>query len=1406
MQMHGRTLLGLTLCVSLAVIAPLTRPTSAQAVPTAAPTAPAVSSPVQVWLTDVGANQWVAPQKPVAFQTQQTTNPLTIRVDDSVKYQKITGYGGALTDSAAYLIDQLPVAAKNTLMQKLFSPSSGIGLSMVRSPMGATDFTASGNYSYDDMPAGQTDPTLSKFSIEHDQAYIIPELQQALALNPKIKIDSTPWSPPAWMKTSGNMIGGTLLDNDYVPMANYFVKYIQAYGKAGIPISFVTPQNEPLNAPSWPGSYMTPAQEGKLVQLMGQAFEANGISTKILAWDHNWDVPSYPESIYNDPTTDKYATGAAFHIYSGTPTYQTQIHNDYPGKDVYLTEATGTILQGTNQVAFHDALDTWLIDATRNYSQGTMLWNIALDPAMGPLNSDTNGIGVTRGLVTIDPKTGGVTYNPDYYALAQVSKFVKPGAHRIYSNTFGAGSVDDVAYQNPDGSKVLVAYNDSASAQKISVADGTQSFDYTLNAGNAVTFTYSGPTQSGTTPAATNVSDPTHTFGFKSPGGTQTVTYDPQLIPLENSVVAGTSQTTYSLPVGATINTPGSTLDRSGWTVTSSASETGDSATNATDGDLASRWRTQFKMKSGDWFQVDFGSKTAFDQITLNNTASNAFDSVFQYQVYTSDDGKSWGAAVASGNGALGKTTITLPPQTARYVRIVSTAASFFFHWSIGEITVSGAPAETGTIQNPTTVPRGLQLQNWTATGGAKVTAVYNSTNRSQTFPVSPDGSYSYTLPGGTAALFTTVGLSGYPTPVVGGMTPTTGLPGYKITITGSHFGATQGLGTVYFGGVHAQIDTWSDRTITAFVPSGLPSGTYAVTVNGAGGQHAGDATFTVDGLGTPLSQSGWTASASVVSPYPTDVIPNMVDGDPSTRYSSGVGQASGQWVQVDMGKAQTFDTLALDSSTSTGDYAHGADVFVSDDASTWTKVAALTATGQQIEAVTFAPQTARYIKVVNTGTSGNWWSIGELEVYTGGSATPDYGIPLSRAGWAATASDNSPWPNDALSHALDGDLTTRYSSGASLTDGMSVKLDMGKAQTFDRVVLDSGSSTADFAPSADVFVSQDGTDWTKVAAIATGQPVEVATFEPQTARYIKVVNTGSSGSWWSIAEINVYTDGSAPVDYGTALSRTGWVATASNTSPWPNDALSHILDSDLTTRYSSGASLTNGMWVQVDMGQAQTFDTVVVDSGSSTSDYAPSADVQVSADGSNWTTVDSIAMGKPVEVATFAPQTARYIRVVNTGSSGSWWSIAELTVYSNGGTPPVGSTPLARSDWTPTASNTSPWPNDALAHLIDGDISTRYSSGASLTNGMWVQVDMGQAQTFDKVVLDSGSSTSDYAPSADIEVSSDGTTWATVASITAGQPVESVSFPAQTARYIRVVDTGSSGSWWSIAELNVYV
>ncbi|MFF9810016.1 discoidin domain-containing protein [Streptomyces coeruleorubidus] len=952
---------------------------SGNAVAAPQPKKASLGNSVQVWLTDVSADKWVAGQSDVLFKTEKTANPLTIKIDDSVKYQKVQGFGAAMTDSSAWLIDKLSNAERAKLMKNLFDPSKGIGLSLLRSPMGATDFNASGNYSYNDMPAGQTDPQLSNFSIQHDVPYIIPALRQALSLNPSIKIMANPWSPPGWMKTSDSMIGGTLKSEYASALANYFVKFIQVYGEAGVPISYISPQNEPMGTPSWPGMFLSAYQESDLIKEIGKAFEANGISTKILAWDHNWDVPSYPETIFGDPAASKYTAGTGWHIYSGNPTSQTLVHNDYPSKETYITEATGGVWQDSKQTAFSEALGTWIIKGVRNWANGVMLWNIALDPDLGPLNSDTGGIPMCRGLLTIDPADGRVSYNVDYYALAHASRFVKPGARRIYSNTFGDGSIENVAFQNPDGSKVLIAYNSGSATKTFSVADGTQSFDYTLDAGDAVTFTYSGPAQSGRTPAATKVSDPTHDFTFKSPSGPVTVTYDPALLPYQNSIRTGNNLLTYSLPIGASIQTTGRSLSRSKWTATASAQPDWGVAANAIDGDINTRWSLGHGTTSGDLFQIDLGSPASFNRIVLDTGVNNSFDYVTKYQIYVSDDGVDWGSAIASGSGGIGKVAVTLPTCTAQYIRVVSTAASGFW-WAIGDIEVYGSERGTGSITAPTAVSNGLQLKTWTSKEGSQVTVVFNGTAGSKSFRMSTDGSYTYTLPSGTSAMFTTKKLSSFPTPVFSSLTPEQGIPRSKFTIRGSGFGDAQGLGTVYFGSSYAEIDSWSDTSISAYVPKGLTSGKVTVSVKGTTGVDAGRSSFDVMDLGPALPRTGWTAKASDASQW--DAPGNMLDGNSDTRYSSGTGQYDGLWIQVDMGQAQTFDKIVLDVGVSVSDYARSADVYVSADGTDWTKVSSV-ADGQRVHLVSFPTQTARYIKVVNTGNvARSWWSIAEFNVY----------------------------------------------------------------------------------------------------------------------------------------------------------------------------------------------------------------------------------------------------------------------------------------------------------------------------------------------------------------------------------------------------------------------------------------
>ena len=223
-------------------------------------------------------------------------------------------------------------------MRNLFDPVNGAGISYLRQPMGASDFALS-NYTYDDIPAGQTDPNQTNFSINHDLSYIIPVLKQALQINPQIKIMGSPWSPPAWMKTTDSLNGGSLNQSAYPSLAEYFVKYVQAYAAQGLPIDAITVQNEPLNSTtSYPSMSMQPKEEASFIgSALGPAFSSAGIKTKIVIYDHNWDNTTYAKTVLANTTANPYIDGSAFHCYAGSVGAQNTVHNAYPDKNIYFT-------------------------------------------------------------------------------------------------------------------------------------------------------------------------------------------------------------------------------------------------------------------------------------------------------------------------------------------------------------------------------------------------------------------------------------------------------------------------------------------------------------------------------------------------------------------------------------------------------------------------------------------------------------------------------------------------------------------------------------------------------------------------------------------------------------------------------------------------------------------------------------------------------------------------------------------------------------------------------------------------------------------------------------------------------------------------------------------------------------
>jgi glucosylceramidase len=414
---------------------------------------------VEMWVTTASQVTLLQKQTGVlSFGTKTNSSP-NISVDSNQAFQTVDGFGYTLTGGSATLINHLDAATKNTLLQELFGAgANGIGVSYLRLSIGASDLSAS-VFSYDDMPAGQTDESLANFNLSQDTIDLIPVLKQILAINPNIKLMGSPWSAPVWMKDNGNSKGGGLLPKYYAAYANYFVKYIQAMKANGITIDAITIQNEPQHGGNNPSMVMSAVEQANFVKNnLGPTFQAAGITTKIIIWDHNCDNPNYPISILNDPAAKAFIDGSAFHLYGGDISALTTVYNAHPDKNLYFTEQwTGA--NGTFEGDFIWHVKNVLIGSMNNRSKVALEWNLASDGAYNP--HTPGGCTECKGALTVD--YGTYTRNVGYYIIAQASKFVPAGSVRIAAGT-SAPNLTTVAFKTPAGKKVLIVLNESTTA------------------------------------------------------------------------------------------------------------------------------------------------------------------------------------------------------------------------------------------------------------------------------------------------------------------------------------------------------------------------------------------------------------------------------------------------------------------------------------------------------------------------------------------------------------------------------------------------------------------------------------------------------------------------------------------------------------------------------------------------------------------------------------------------------------------------------------------------------------------------------------------------------------------------------------------------------------------------------
>ncbi|MBE8725434.1 glycoside hydrolase family 30 protein [Flavobacterium hungaricum] len=441
-----------------------------------------ITNDIDVWITKGDQSVLLAKQSGILGFNNTVNTYTNIEVDAAQKYQTIDGFGYTLTSGSVDVINQLNASKKSALLQELFgSADNSIGVSYLRISIGASDLSAD-TYTYDDVATGETDLNLTKFSLEKDKN-LIALLKEILAINPKILILGTPWSAPLWMKDQNSFVGGKLNTQYYDAYAKYFVKYIQQMKAEGITIDAVTPQNEPLHDKNNPSMYMSALEQTNFIKNnLGPAFKTAGITTKIIAYDHNCDKPDYPKAILADAAAFPFVDGSAFHLYAGDISALSDVYNAYPTKNIYFTEQwTSSTGEFGGDLKWH--LKNVIVGAMRNYSKNALEWNLANNTSFGPHTS--GGCNSCKGALTI---TSGDNFqrNVAYYIIAHASKFVPAGSVRIGSNI--SGNLQNVAFLTPTGSKVLIVENDGSAAETFNIKFNGKWAAVTLDAGAVGTF------------------------------------------------------------------------------------------------------------------------------------------------------------------------------------------------------------------------------------------------------------------------------------------------------------------------------------------------------------------------------------------------------------------------------------------------------------------------------------------------------------------------------------------------------------------------------------------------------------------------------------------------------------------------------------------------------------------------------------------------------------------------------------------------------------------------------------------------------------------------------------------------------------------------------------------------------
>jgi O-glycosyl hydrolase len=958
---HSRRTVGVAVTVGLVALTLV--PLTAQTAQASTGAGGSVSVTYTSYNVDEGAHR-LSPQPDKALAPISNSTAMTINVDPSIPHQTYEGWGSSLEDATVYHLGRLSSTNREGALQALVSRANGNNMNLWRTTIGCADFCrtakTTGFWTYADNN-GVADPTLSSFSIARDISDgKIAIMQRMREINPEVRFYASLWSPPAWMKTNNSITGPagvfghcasdgteprvqhgstgphhTNSPNDYYPvLADYYVKYIQAYAAQGLPIYAVTLQNEPDIQMPYPTTCFTPGQMQDFAKILKQKFTAAGITAKIWGMDANLtgDTFAYVDALLGDAATSPAVDGIAFHNYDNTNMWQPNaVAAQYPTETQHMTEIT----QGANKLieffrggvssysgwatmfeySWCDAVD----DATNDIvlcNAGPSWW---MDRRVNPNDPDAD----TPSLIS--PRAGDPSQydlNGWYYIWGQFSRHIQLGAKRIDS-TDRMGNLSNVAFQNPDGSVVVVVANRP---------DATGRGDSDPARYNTTTLD---------TPAAPiRIATPDGEFTDTVPGDTiATYVYTP---------------------------TTGNAISKAGWIASASNTHDAFTAAQAIDGNPRTRWMSGANQASGQSFSIDLGASRTFDQISLNQIEFPT-DSPANYVLQTSTDGSTWSGTVSYGTGTSSFTNISFAPTTARHIRIsLSGAASRW--WTIGEVSVYNSqagllPKNAGGVAASITGGGTAVSNAWDGTVGTRWTngaaqaagqwlRVDLGAVRTFTALELDAGQWSGDFPRGYVVHVSDDGVTWGSAVATGGGT--------------SHITRiTTGTQTARFIRVQltaaSSTNWWSVAEVRVY--NGVRATTSGVTWSS-------------------LSHSGWTASA-----FANGGSAGLgVDQWLGSRWQSGQAQNNSEWFEVDLGTARAFKGVQLIQSggpdNGGGDFPRGYEIYTSNDKVTWTKVAM--GKGYGVVNALFSPRTARYINVHSTGTdAGHWWSIGTLNVLT---------------------------------------------------------------------------------------------------------------------------------------------------------------------------------------------------------------------------------------------------------------------------------------------------------------------------------------------------------------------------------------------------------------------------------------